>query len=747
MDALSLQIDTQQSRVKAKAVFTLVDPDNWDTTLGDGNCALVRLDNDQDSPRMAILKPRCKESSWYTSTTSPYDKLGVSDFTGLTGASWGVQDKTGTGGGKYLTAILSAGYAEAGKTSATIGQNRGVVLEFFAPGEGADYEVLRFGYASTAAYTSGIGFRFYSGGSLEVYKNGTFLQKVDLYGTQKVVAGEYIELILLPCRKREIIVVSNKGGRARIVFEDVDISVNEPEIVPDTSFWFQFQNSVAPVIQIAAMKFATSGTVYGLKSAFKRGPSASAVAQTFTNSIFSSVTNALIYGHRQKSGSANNDVTTATLRDGTDSGAFTPNGSNKDCRIKLTLTGSGSYTPTVYGALMGYVCEKANTANSPTSLDLYLRRASLAVPEDPARVEIRGMLKSPAAIEAAGATKLRTIAHRPIKAKFGSNVWFDGFSTDHDWEDGEQDEVRHFSMSIRDRWKVWERMIIDDPIPLDGLTFNKALELLLSYGGLTSADWDIEATTTKIENVPDEGWNLQVEEGDTVAVWVKRLFETYAPHWFYGLKPVDNGSGGLKIIFHAKSPTALGVTPKTTLYPTIAAATTAYDAARARRYVWQSFSEYIAEPESNELYVSGRNPATGQKIITARRDLDSIDPTKAVSARPDNWVGDVLTVGYMDTSLTSDAALTEAADYLEDKLFVSRRLPHWNCEMLFYTGASGAQVPVWTGDVVRLHDVAAIVGTTDYRILNFDGEFQFEPADASNLNGQIRPFSYAGEEV
>jgi hypothetical protein len=757
MDQLSIAIDHQQRRVKNKPVLTSVDYLSWDTTLGDGGAVLWPYGDAEDG-YMAILRPRCWEPSWRTSVTTPYDKYGVSDFTGLTGAKWTTYDHTGTGGGKTLFTTDSTANAEAGKTSLTLGQNRGVYIGFYCYGEGSDREYLRCGYGSTTAYTSGLGFRIYSGGRIDVYKNGTFIDTVNLVGSGRGqnLDAKYVEIIILPARKRELWFYCNQGGVGKVTFDDIDMTPTEPEITPDTYFWFQYQGAT-PAIQFAPLKFNTSGTIYGQKSAFKRGPATTAAAYTFTNTIFTGITNALILGHRQVPGSANNNVTAAALRDGTDAGAFTPNGTNKDCRVKLTLSGSGSYTPMIYGAMMGYQCEQANTPASATNLNPYLLKTTIAVPEDPGDVSLDITLKKPAAIEAAGASKLRTIANRPMRVRLGSNLIIEGRSSNHTWEDGEQDEIRRFHMTIRDQWKLLETTIFDDPIPLDGYTLTNALIFILKYCGIgltvagaaDPAQYDIDVTTLPFSDVPTDGEpNFMIKAGDSAAEVITQLMRDNAGTWFYGFKPYDNGAGGVKIKFFAKAPSSLGTSPKLTLYPTLAAATAAgISAADARRFVYRSFSEEVVEPEGNEMYLTGIDYATGRPLVAARRDTASIEPTTAVSLRPDNWYGEPLTIGDYNPALSSNALLDGAADILEDRLFTFRRLPNWGCEMLFYTGASGAKVPVWRGDVVRLKDVAAIAGNTDYRIRCFDGEFQFEPADGTISNGQIRPFTYAGEQI
>ena len=751
---LSALIDVQQKRVKQKAVFTLADASSWDKTLGDGGCCLDPLYG------MVMLRPRFRESSWRTSTTSPYDKLAVADFTGITGAKWATHDHTGTGGGKMLVTIDSSANSETGKTSATIGQNRGVVLTLMSYGDGSDREVLRFGFSGTTAYTSGIGFRLYSGGRLAVYKDGTLIDEVNVVGSGNGgnIDNRFCEIMVLPCRKRELLIWCSLGGMASVAFGDVDMTPTEPEIVPDTYFWFQFQGGT-PCIQVAPLKFNTTGTFYSQKSAFKRAPSASAVAWDFTstNPIFTTVTNALFYGHRAKAGEG---AITATLRNGTDSGAFTPNGSNTDCRIKVTLTGGGSYTPFLYGALMGYKPETASTSATNISLDDYLRRCSITVPDNPQDVEVRLELKKPYAIEQAGAVKLRTIANRPVSIKFGSYAFMDGWSSDHHWEDGEQDEVRHFYISVRDRMKSAELMLLDDPIPLDGLTLTAALKFLGQYLGLntsaTSTEIDIESTTFHIPDTPGETWNVMLEAGDTVAESFRRLVEDYAATWFWGFKPYDIGAGGAGIKLFAKSPTGIGTTPKMELWPTLDEAKTylqglgysSDDADRLKRlYVYTSFSETVLEPECNELYVTGYDVTTDRPIVVYRRDTSAIDPTKVPSARPNNWQGEVVTCGISNSGYTSLATCIAAADILDDRLMTFRRLPTWAAQMLWYTGTSGAKLPVWRGDVVRLRNVAAVTGYVDYRIKSFDGESTFEPDNALIQDGQVRPYQYSAEEI
>lgn len=724
--ALAIALDHAQTRVKQKPVSVMCEEGDWQPALF-SNAAIEPVTG------MAILRPRCWETTWFTSNTSPYDKLGKTGYSGITSAAWAEDDPTGVGGGKYLTAITNAAIGEIPLTVAALDMNQGVALSWYCYGDGSDFISLECGWGNTAGVSSGtdeVSFRFYASGKVEVYLSGTFKMEGSISGsgTGANMANSRVDVMILPCRFREIVVVSNQGNGFTYIRDDIpDTDPGTagawPVITPNTKFWWKVPSPGFPKVQCAPLKFATSGYVVSTKTAFKRPPPSGATRSTYS----------LTFAHLPYVSDATQSGTVSSAPVTDALGTFTPDGSAAECRIKISMTGNGKATPSVYGAMVQYTGTNANTPAVNTDVTSYCTEASISVPDNPSDVALDLTLKSPAAIEALGATGLRTQANRPVSAKFGTVWLLNGRMEAPEWDEAIADNLRRYTFSLRDTFKAMERIIFDDPIPLDGQTVTKALQMCLAYAGMTSARWDIEDPGITIPVVPGDGYGLMIQAGDTVAEWVRRLCETYCATWIYGIKPYSDVTK-----FYLKAPATLGTTPKATLYATQAQAVAA--GASARFGVFQGFHEAILEPEANELYVTGIDPRTGRPIVKAVRDAASMDPATVVGSRPSNWVGEVLTVGYYDPALMDDAAVSAAATLMQTRLFRVRRVVEWQSEMLF---EAATDLPLWRGDVVRL--VFSDASYKDYRITAFSATLKSEHNVGTSKH--TRPARYTGEEL
>jgi hypothetical protein len=714
---LTVSIDTAQTRVRQKGLFTLADYETWDENLSSPDVYKEPLSG------WAMLRPRPFYGDWYTSTASPYDKLGVSDYSGLTAANWQEEDRTGIGGGKYLTLKDggSASFGETAVTTTTWGKNRGFYVGFYAFSEGSDYLALQCGWSNTGNTAENVRVDFYTGGQALVYNDGVLIHRGSV---GRSIQNELVEVLLIPWRRRELLVLTPFGEGFSVVFDDIEQGSSDPIVVPATKFYWTVP-SAFPVVQCAPLKFATSGYVLGLPSQFKRPP-VSGATPVLWDDWFNTPNDGTTVG-----------AAVSLTTDG--STAFSADGTEKDCVVRIDLTGAGTSSPWLKGAGASFDPQTASTADSPTPLDEHLVSARLTVPDDPGDVSLDLELKAPGTLEQAGATGLRSIGNRPVKASIGSVAVLDGQSDHCSWEDAWQDAVRTYKMPVRDKWKSLERTILDDPLPLDGMYLHEALEHLLGYVGFS--DTDVESTSYRLPRFGAE-WNLLLRAGDSVADAVRQIMETYAATWFYGFKPTGGG-----IRFFAKSPDLLGVDPKCVLFAT---ADQAYSyltgtlgqsadlaAENVPYFVYSRFAEDILEPEANEVYVTGWDVSGGRPIVRYSRDEDSIEPATPVASRPSNWQGEVLTVGYYDGSLTSVEDVEEVLDAYAPRVTRTRRVVGWDCRMLTYSDG-GSIVPLWRGDVVRLVDSDGL--QTDYRVGSFEASFDFEGT-------QARLGSYTAEEL
>jgi hypothetical protein len=718
IDPLIVELEHGQRRVKQKLVSTLVSPGEWDDATATNATVEPVTGN-------LILTPRCWEAAFFTSTSSPYDKLALSGFSGLTAASgttpgWFTHDPTGDGGGVYHTAPSEFGQVPI--TSTSWPQNTGFHLSWFNYGEGSDAECMRCGWADTPSFLSGVAVRFYLSGKVTVWKNGENVGTYSFPIGAANIQGQRVGVMLCPCRNRELLVVTDSGEGFSHAFADIEPDDTSAVVTPAGKFWVETPSPGTPDFQLARLKFNTSGNASSVPSAFKRAPVAGASPTTY---VFHWGGDTPTVGLTVPSGAA-----------------FSADGTSTACRVKVTLTGDGVSTAFVKGARAEFAPVTAQTPTQPLDLAEYMLDCTLDVPDDPGGVEARVTLKSPADLEERGMTYLRAIGNRPARLRLGGLTVIEGQTDGGSWEEAYSDETRRYHVRIRDRWKALERSILDDPIPGDKFTIPNALRWLLRYVDLDGSV-DIDDTVVGIDHVPGDDWADLWESGDSPAEIIRRLMDTYAATWVYGLKPGTSGTG--KPRFYAKAPATLGTAPKLTLYRSTKDALDAgIDPARVRLFVVRSFEEDVLEPEANELYVNGEDPRTGRPITRFVRDLESIDPAVAIADRPRTWQGEVLTVGAYDAALKTAANVRKALEVMEPRLFTERRLSQFSSELLTYR-AGDYDVPVWRGDVVRLS--GASTGWPDilYRVRSLSASFLMEAGHEGNH--PVRPTTYVAEEI
>jgi hypothetical protein len=716
---LQVVLEHGQTRVKQKPVAGLVGPEDWDygTFV---NCVQEEITGD------VILMPRCWEEGFYTSNVAPYDKLGLADFTSLTAASgaapgWIEHDPTGVGGGRYLMA--PAGFGETATTLESYSQNQAFHLSWFSYGEGSDFEVIRCGWGGTPGeHTAGVALRFFASHKVQLWKNGEFVGEGSLKGSGGgTLQNTRIGVMLLPCRFRELLIVASNAEGFLHAFDDIAPTDTAAAITPAGKFWVSFPSGGTPDFQLAPLKFATSGTAESLPSAFKRPPALGALPAF----------RAFHFG---------GTAPVVSLP------GFTPDNNVRDFRIRVELSGDGSTTPFLRGATAQYPAITGQTPALNLDLNPFITRMNFAVPDDAGGVEATLTVKSPARLEEMSGARLRAIGNMPVSIGFGGLRILDGRTDGPEWEEALEDQVRRMTIPIRDAWKTLERTIVDDPTPLDGMTFRNALRWLLEYCALYSASgFDVPEVATEIPFSPSEDWGTLIESGDSCAEWIRRLCDTYAANWLYGFKPGVSG-----ITFYAKPPAGFGTAPKLTLYTTYDAALLAYGENARSRWL-TSFKENVLEPEGNELYVTGMDPGTGRPIVRVVRDTASIDPTLAITARPRNWQGEVLTVGYYDPSLNTDEAVEGAAELMGRRVMSDRRLTQFGCEMLFYNAGLGTWLPIWRGDVVRIVNPAVSPVSADYLIRSLTCD-RFKDIGWDQVSGNDNPFAsrpttYVAEEI
>jgi len=665
------------------------------------------------------LLPYCLTDTWHTSSSGNYSRLTLSDF-GLTAGVGGWQTKADKPAGATRLYNVT-GSSVSVKTSSTYGKNRGFFLSFFAFNIGNDNAdvYIECGWSNTGAGNAGVSLRFYAGGKVDVYKNGTYLKtyKIGIQGGQQT-ANKYVDVILLPQRRRELLVYSITGGDGFVhVFDDIAEDASSPTIVANESFWFWIPSGKTVDVEIAPLKFPTTGYAISDETALMTPPETGAAVEAWVNvAPAASVTNAKVVGDPAYAGTTSVSAVSVVTTGGS---TFTPNGTAYQCCLKTTLTGDGSYTPFVYGAHYAWKALYADTnASEAFDLSQYIQgNWTLDVPDDPGGVSFKFTLMQPDTLEGSDVHLLKTLDNRPVQVKLGSLVILDGVLMPPKWMDAVDDDARRLQCEVKDRTYQMRKMQIRERVPIDGFnlsktadatTNNKSLvQFLFAQVGIPYTAMDLDNITYQIDTVPPKEcgtWNSLIDIGAQPYDEMTRAVDSYAAGYLWGIKPTSSGP---KAFF--KDPDLLSTTPDLTLYRTQEDAVTA---GVPKTQCYDDYDEQPLEIEANEVRVTGYDPRTGKIIQAFKRDSASVAVTTAPSSRPDNWVGEYRVYGYVDPRLTTIAAISRVVEFTYPRVSIRYYIGEFYADFLLKSDGT----PVWRGDYIRLN------GGKDLRISAFRAE-------------------------
>jgi|GEM_PF-1393456 len=737
--ALSISLDGAQRRLKRDRISMTaggseLDGDVWEDTWI------------EPTTQTLMLRPAVAYPGYHRTSTGLYAKLRKSDLT-LTSADWVEQEKLAVGDW-WLTPATTTN--ETVCTTSTYGVNRGFVISFFvfSPGNDQDTVLLDCGWGDTLDYLSGVSIRFYTNGRADVWREGEFRGS---YSLGSLSGSKFTDLLLLPIRRRELMVLSSGGQSFVHVFSEIPEDDPAPVIVPNEKFWLQVPNG-RPTFQIAPVKFPTSGYATSLPIQLADAPVTGAVLETWGNDApAAAVTNARVLADPAFAGTTGVSFSVVGA-DGVS--AFTPNGTLRDCRIKLTLTGDGSYSPFVYGAHAAYESAYELTDDSEetdiSDWPMADNAPTIEVPDDPFGVRFRMEFNKPEEVDDVDIPGLLMSSDRPIFVNVDECPVLDGVTLPPEFVWGTDDEGSRGILEARDYAALLESYTFRERVPLDGLKLSSptgmsAVRFVLERAGFTF-DTDPALTGMLLEDVDfyipeipskDSGdFNFLIEVGDTAASVLQRLHETFAAGFMMGNRP---SATGLQWVF--LDPDTMPTTPLVTLYPNQDAA----DAASAvDPQFYGGFRARALEIEANEVRVTGLDPRSGQPVQAFIEDAASKNPTTAPSLRPDNWVGNPRIMGVLDPRITSEEAAVRCAEYLMPVVSQRRFAAEWTCLWPVIDG-----VPVWRGDVVTLD------GRGDFRISSISATFVTSQVDLSwaecrmtgVLLGSGNPFGLGGNDL
>lgn len=687
-----------------------------------------------------MLRPACITATWYTSNAGSYAKLGLADY-GLS-APWTETDITGVGGSKYLTAPTSA-KGTAVTTTATYPKNTGFYVGFFGYSEGSQYVLAEFGWANTGSVTSDVAVRLYSDGLVEVWKDGYKRVEGNVTGAKgnASIQNSLIELLLIPCRRKELLVISTAGNGVRAIFEDIADDDPDPIITPATNFWVRMNGTFK--FQSAPLRYATSGYACSVVYDLAEAPDTGAVMETFTNPSWATPSTVRTYGDISYR-TGNTDAVVGSLVEEDGSTAFVPNGVKKKVRVKMTLSGNGLSSPVVYGAFGGWKSLSANTDPIDiANLSPAWQRMKFDVPET-GGATLTWDLYNPDQCNIIG---LYSHANKPTRTYLGNTIFHDGITEPVQYIEGtnaDNDRVTitansHISTLLKS-YMFRERFVFDGML-ISHASQDCVIRRLIHLVGGSDSDLSLETSTVRAgESAPAvcNDFNEIADIGENAWDYLSRVMQDYLGGWWYGEYPVvDTGSSTIQ--FTVKSPATInGASSKYTWYGTYAEAITAgISQDEAWRHVYRQHRWNYINPEANEIVVTGYDPRLDLPVQTIKRDSASIDPTLAPSSRPNNWIGGTSRLGLINKALSNQDQADATAQVLFDRCSPSRTINEIEVELPVVDDVDG--MPIWVSDKVTL----GILG--DFIVSSISGEVVKDPNGSDQW--MWRPCTYVLSNV
>jgi len=649
-----------------------------------------------------MLLPSPLEPEWHTTSTGRYSRLNLAAF-GLAASTGGWQMQATKAAG--ATRIYHPdGMSVPAVTLATYGKNRGIFFSAFAAnvGDEDDAVLADVGWGNSGTYASGVAARVWAGGKVDIWRGGQFRKqyKIGILGGSQV-ANSYLNLLLLPCRRRELLVYSITAGDGFVhVFDEIPEDEPNPVITPDEKMWFYIPKGMVDG-EFAPLQFATSGSVMGAKASFGTPPKATQELRQYVNGVaFGGTAGYLLHADTAFAGATGASV---SLLDHTGA-AFVKNGVNKDVRLGVTLTGDGAYSPFVYLAHAEYKPEFANTPEVGESVMDKLVAGTFRLDSQGAAFDME--LKDLDELDTR-VPKIKRVSNRPVDVMHGPFFLMRGISETPD-VGGEREHVARLNVSLRSRLKLADKEMFNERVPLVGMDVCRssapcALRMLLHQIGLTDAEINLEdvpgAVIGRTPPAKCGKAETEIQIGDKAADWIRRLVDDYLGGFVYGFRPVLDPD--VKEEFFIESPETIAAKPsKLTLYKRVQ---DAIDAGRpkeiAHLFVYRRFNHKVLEPEANQVRVTGWNPREGRLLQSFLDDLDSQDPTLDPADRPDNWVGGVRKYGLGTRSLNRQEDVDRACELLYNRLTPALEPVEWFSEFMS-DPANG--LPIWQADKITL---------------------------------------------
>jgi len=728
---LLIEVDCPEPRPQKGRLIVAADGTTWDLSKSSN----VWL---EPSTLTLMLAPLPVTAAWRTTYAGNYARYQKTDYTLTTAASW-KQMQIKASGDYYLQSL---NVTERATLTTAWSANQPAYISLYVPGlkDSDDTVILKAGWGVGSAGSVEVWFA--ANGSAQVYKSGVLVgtyQRNDsniapqanaVYLTS--VASDFITIMMIPCRRRELVVSTSTGLAFSHVFADLSPATANT-ITPAAAFSWLIPQGQASV-QLAKLQFATSG--YGVSPVKKLRYAPPTGATFYSTYAYDAI------------GPGSASATFSIVKD--DLTAYTPNGSIKDVRAKVALASStGSASFGFYEIDLVYDPAVGSTADDPVDITCDVERLSISVDDNGRATCSLTTRRKP--ITDAGVDQPQITSDRPIRIALSDGAVsptyidvFRGTLTPPEITYEEGDTTKDWSIFVysgQDRSRDFDLAYIVESYPYDGLTAVNAILDLMGIAGYDGSTY-FAGDTPLLElpyspNISKGQYALAPDFFDTVGGYLDKLKNDYYANWISGWMPTTSGY----LYVWQDTPNA-STTPVMTLYQSIATATTAgiTEVLRPKRVVRRMSSHYET-PEATQVQVVGQDPATGLFITKSLVDTAAETASTAPASRPYNWRGRPVPYQLRDPALTTQDAVDQACDILYDRLTTGRILIEWESDFLVL---SSNNRPLWLGDVVRIMEPDGTTTKGDYRIIGIP-TIDFVTEQTSGFS--VRKAVYRGQKV
>ena len=728
---LLIEVDCPEPRPQKGRLIVAADGTTWDLSKSSN----VWL---EPSTLTLMLAPLPVTSAWRTTYAGNYARYQKTDYTLTTPASW-KQMQIKASGDYYLQSL---NVTERATLTTAWSANQPAYISLYVPGlkDSDDTVILKAGWGVGSAGSVEVWFA--ANGSAQVYKSGSLVgtyQRNDSNIAPQAnavylssVASDFITIMMIPCRRRELVVSTSTGLSFSHVFSDLS-ALTANTIVPAAAFsWLVPQGQAS--VQLAKLQFATSGYAVSPVKKLRYAPPTGA---TFSNT----------YAY-DAIGPGSASVSYSVVKD--DLTAYTPNGVITNVRAKVTLSSStGSATYGFYEVDLVYDPEIGSTADDPVDITCDVERLSISVDDNGRATCSLTTRRKP--ITDAGVDQPQITSDRPIRIALSDGAVsptyidvFRGTLTPPEITYEEGDTTKDWSVFVysgQDRSRDFDLAYIVESYPYDGLiALNAIIDLMLIAGYDANIYYGGDNPLLELPyspNISKGQYALAPDFFDTVGGYIDKLKNDYYANWITGWMPTTSGY----LYVWQDTPNA-STTPVMTLYQSIATATTAgvAEVLRPKRVVRRMSSHYET-PEATQVQVVGQDPATGLFITKSLVDTAAETASTAPASRPYNWRGRPVPYQLRDPALTTQDAVDQACDILYDRLTTGRILIEWESDFLVL---SSNNRPLWLGDVVRIMEPDGTTTKGDYRIIGIP-TIDFVTEQTSGFS--VRKAVYRGQKV